>query len=170
MKYKKIRYLVEGDCEKHFLKENNGLKPPFFEIGKVEVFNVLSKSISARKIMTIERNTLLVFVFDTDKNVDLNVINENIKNLNKYKVNYIFVLQDKNFDDEILNSTDIKRLKDLFNCKRDSDFKEYFLKANNIFNTLKNHNFDIGKFWIYKNKNNHFEKFISQGELIKKKH
>lgn len=99
----------------------------------------------------------------------MKIIKKNVEILNKYKVNYIFVLEDRNFEDEILNSTDLKQLKDLIKSKNNSDFKKDFINANNVFNALNNHKFDIKKFWCYKNKNKHFKNFQSQGELIKKK-
>ena len=168
MRFEKIHYLVEGECEEHFIRENNRLPDPYLKIGKVEVFNFLTQRISMRKIMTIGRNSLLVIVFDTDIDCDLTIIEGNVAMLKKYKVDFVFVLEDKNFEDEILNSTDIKQLRDLFHSKYNSDFKKDFIKAKNVFDVLRRHHFDIGKFWCYKNPNVHFKNYVSQGEFIKK--
>ena len=167
MKFSKFIYFVEGECEKHLISENNRLPNPYLKVGRVEVFNFLTKDISVRKIISIDKNSLVVIIFDTDINCDLKIIERNTKMLDKYKVNYIFILEDKNFEDEILNATDVKQLKDLFKSKSNSDFKKDFVKANNVFSTLNRHNFNIDKFWCYKNKNEYFKDFISQGGLIK---
>ena len=169
MNYRFYNYFVEGDCEKHLIRQNQQLKNQYFFSGRVETFNILNKLITDTKLRTIKDNTLLVFVFDTDINIDLTILKRNIKKLNSYKAKYIFILQDKNFEDEIVRSTDIKRIKDLFKSLDDSDFKGDFIKCKYVFSTLEKHKFDINKFRIYKNENPYFKDYKSEGNKIKKR-
>ena len=82
---------------------------------------------------TLERETIVVLVFDTDiekidildKNIEL------IKNSNNVR-DIIYILQIKNLEDELVYSTKIKKIKDLLESKSDKDFKRDFISCNNL--------------------------------------
>lgn len=58
-------YYVEGECERQLinsLKEQPGMVVP----GKVKVYNVIQKLIPKSQLLTIQKDSIVVFLIDTD--------------------------------------------------------------------------------------------------------
>lgn len=141
-------YFVEGECEKKLLdslKEANLIIP-----GKVKVFNVIQNDLSKSHLLTI-KDGYVVFVFDTDVNVTTH-LETNIKRVEQIlkKGKLLFLPQVKNFEDEMVRSTAVRKLRDITNSKSDNDFKRDFLASKDALSLLKKHNFNISKMWNQK--------------------
>ena len=148
MKSEKYFYFVEGQCEQKLifeLKSINKLPP-----GRISVFNVLTKRISKSRIMDINKRSVVVMVFDTDACQDITMLNKNISLLETQvdEVKVIHLIQVENLEDELIKSTDIKRIEELTNSRSEKDFKSDFLRQKNCLSLLKKHNFDLNKIWI----------------------
>lgn len=145
-------YLVEGETEKLLI---DAIKNKYLQAGKVEVINITEKLIKESLLRTIKVNTTLILVFDTDilgedgKN-HVCKIKENIQRIKKYNKKIISIPQYRNFEDEMLFSTNLKNLKDFFKTKSDSEFKSNFLdlkKEAHVISKLTEWKFDIKKLW-----------------------
>ena len=116
-------YLVEGECEEKLL---NALKmnPPLIHPGKIEKLNIIQNEIPMRKLMQYPAGCVVVFVFDTDKEVTAH-LQANLKSLSSlpFKVEIMTVPQVLTFEDEIKRSTDVNRAQDLTKSKTVNDFK-----------------------------------------------
>ena len=161
------RYYVEGECEQHFLDSYKSGINPKFHAGKVEVFNILTQKITQMRLINFSKNTSLVLVYDTDKspteifehNIELLKKNNNISQI-------IHVQSVQNFEDEVVYSTDIKNINELFNTKSSKEFKGKFI-ASNISTKLKSVHFDFAKIWSRKPLNSEFHKYKQNGNKIK---
>jgi exoribonuclease II len=78
-------------------------------------------------------------------------------------------MQVKDLEDELIRSTDVKRIKDLIGCRSDSDFKRDFLKEKRLIAKLREHSFDIDKMWVT-TPSEEYTEFQSAGERIKTAH
>lgn len=140
-------YYVEGECEKKLvdtLKDNNN---GYIVAGKVNVFNVQQELLSNLHLVALKRNTSVILIYDTDKQ-NKQILSQNISTLknNGFK-NIICVAQNKNIEDELIRSTNIKEIKELLNSRSNKDFKSDFIKEKNLMNKLNEHNFDIKVLW-----------------------
>ena len=138
---------MEGNCELKLINELKSvlILPP----GKATVFNVLTHRISKSRLMNTVPGTTVVMVFDTDGEQCTDILMHNIKILEDYVhgVRILFLIQVNNFEDELVNATNIKRIEELTNSRTHSDFKTDFLKLNNCMSVLESHWFDIDKMW-----------------------
>lgn len=150
-------YFVEGECEEKMV---NILKHHFncIQNGRVKHISPAHKKITEALCRTLSNRTNAVLVFDTDvddKSV-LRMLEENIKFLKGSPniSNVTCIPQVLNFEDEIMKSTNIKNVSDLFSAKSKTDFKRNFIKTKEeaVFKDLKQHNFDFEKFWVSKPK------------------
>lgn len=144
-------YYVEGECEKKLvdtLKDNSNR---MIVAGKVDVFNVQQEVLTSLHLLPLKRNTTIILIYDTDKKNE-KILNENLKVLkdNGFK-DVICIAQNKNIEDELIRSTNIKDIKELLNSKSNKDFKTDFIKENKLLDKLKAHKFDISKMWINHN-------------------
>ena len=141
-----FHYYVEGQCEKKLLQT---LKDKQLIVsGKIEVFNVTQDLFNATRLRLLPPNSVIVLVFDTDvKETDTLV--QNICSLRKQTGIYdVFCIpQVRNLEDEIIRCTEIRTLKELLNCKSNSDFKQAFIAEKNLYEKLRSHYFDIQKLW-----------------------
>lgn len=146
----KYFYFVEGDCEKKLL---DALKqsPSLIKSGKVKVHNVIQNIIPDSLLFTIKPGTTVGLVFDTDKPETKQLI----KNIERIQlcdstVEVITLPQVYNFEDEIVRSTDVKKVTDLTKSRSKSEFKTDFcdLTDNQCRITLEHHHFDIRKMWV----------------------
>lgn len=154
MKTSKTRptiYFVEGECEQKLISELKK-EPALMVPGKARVFNVLTKRISSSQLMVIKPGTNVCMVFDTDGEQNLTILNENIKKLKTYvsNVHIYLLIQVQNLEDELVRSTDLKRIEDLTNSQSRKDFKRAFLSMNNCRDVLEQHGFDITQMWCTK--------------------
>lgn len=141
-------YFAEGECEVKFLQTlMNNLH--LIRQGKIIKLNVTQKRIPTAKLLTIDSNTSVVFVFDTDTDYT-STLNENIKaitKLNKTGVLLVLLPQVLNFEDELVRCTDIKSITELTGSGSKSDFKRDFLKTSNLDALLRKHKFTLAKMW-----------------------
>lgn len=169
-KTKYYHYYVEGNNEEkliNVLKTNLQLIPS----GKVQIFNALTHHLTDGRLVGLEENSVVIFVFDTDdETVDLNILKENEKLLEDCPRvrNHFCITQVKNIEDELIRSTDIKKIEELLSSKTKSGFKNDFnrIDSKNIAGKLKKHNFDIKQLWSEKPRGK-FSEINNASELIK---
>ena len=163
-------YFVEGDTERKFVEVIKESK--YVYSGRIEKRNLLQKKISDNILKNIQKNTIIVIVFDTDV-IDINNINILDKNIEVFENNdrikeVILIPQVKNLEDELIYSTKIKKIKDLLESKSDDDFKRDFMKCNNLIKKLEEKEFKISKIWS-REAIDIFKKYKNESTKIKKK-
>lgn len=143
-------YFVEGQCEKKLLdalRQSPALVVP----GKVIVYNVIQRLIPESRLYSIKPGTRVTLVFDTDKS-ETKYLKRNIELLRQYDSSFeiIYLSQVRNFEDEIVRSTDVIKAEHLTQSKSKSEFKSDFckLKDSDCRQTLVRHHFDIQKIWV----------------------
>lgn len=145
-----IHYFVEGECEKKLI---NVIKNKYIQSGKVRIKNISQKVIHPSILRTLERNAICVMIVDTDVLYNnekcFQKILENKRNLEKNGVKYIFVYQDKDLEDEIVKSTNLKKISEMFGTKSVREHKTIFNDYKNLLQKLENIGFDINKIWLY---------------------
>ena len=150
MKSERIRYFVEGECEKKLI---DALKAAsLLPSGKVTVFNTLTKGFSNSRLMDLNTGSIVILVFDTDGEQDISILNNNISLLKKHVANVrVFnLISVGNLEDELIRSTQISSIEELTNCRSRNDFKSSFLRLKNCLSILEKHGFDIEKIWCTK--------------------
>lgn len=162
---KKYKYIVEGEIEQKFINE---LKGDFLTEGTVLVFNVTQGILSSLTLNSIKNNTTVILIFDTDRGGHQKVL-ENIRVLKKCRnVDDIWLIpQVKNFEDELLASTNITKIRDFCGSRSNSDFKKDFMKITNLREKLINNEFKIQEIWVKKAIND-FNQFHNHSLNIKK--
>ena len=152
MENKRYFYLAEGECEEKLLQALK-LKPSLIQPGKVEKYNIIQNELPPRKLMQYPANSVIVLVFDTDKEVTEH-LRENIRLLKSlpYKIEILTVVQVLSFEDEIKRSTDVKQAWDFTKSKTMDDFKSAVNKEKDkdFRAALKRHRFDLNKLWTRK--------------------
>ncbi len=147
MGVERIRYYVEGECEKKLIGElkKAGLMPS----GKIAVFNVLTQRISNSRLIELGKGSIIVFVFDTDGEQNISILKKNIRLLDEYvpNVKILKLVQVRNLEDELIRATNVKHIEELTNSKSASDFKSDFLRQKSCLSILNRHDFDISKMW-----------------------
>ena len=63
------------------------------------------------------------------------------------KVKLLFLVQVKNFEEEIVRATYVKKPSDLTSSKSNKDFKRDFILLKDLPSVLRKHCFDINKMW-----------------------
>lgn len=163
-------YFVEGDCEEKLI--NTYKTPPYlyFQSGKVEVFNFINKRITDQRIMALKRKTIIVLVYDIDVE-KTDILEENVNRLesNGFKVYHVQSI--KNFEDEIVFSTNLKNINDMFNTESLDEFKHRFISQDRIDKKLDKIKFDKSKIWSRLNRKEPFNKHSKKEslDLIRKK-
>lgn len=137
--------------------------------GKIIVLNVITVEIPRRIVNMIQPGSIVVFVNDTDVE-KTDVLKKNIKRINAYveRAKVVHLAQVLNSEDEIIRSTDVKKVQELTKSLGVNNFKADFcrMKATDCRNALERHYFDISLLWI-KEPPKIFH-FVEQGgELIK---
>lgn len=140
-------YYVEGQCEKKLidlLKEHQLILP-----GRIEVFNATQDLFNSARLRLLPPRSVVILIFDTDTG-ELNALIRNIQALRaQQNVLHVWcVTSVNNLEDELLRCTDVKELKKMLNCKRNSDFKQAFIAEKHLYEKLINHHFDFSKLWI----------------------
>lgn len=145
-----IHYFVEGECEKKLI---NTIKNKYIKSGKIRVKNISQEIIHKAVLRTLEKNAICVMIVDTDvlysNEKCLQKILENKRNLEKNNVNYIFIYQDKNLEDEMVKSTNLKKISEMFGMKSIGEHKTVFKEHKNLFQKLESLEFDVSKIWLY---------------------
>lgn len=142
-----VQYLVEGEDEKKIV---NTLKNATRVIapGKVQILNVIQNDASDMILRTFKAKTIVVLIFDTDTN-KVDVLYKNIAKIQKYRnvAKVITIPQVKNLEDELVYSCNIKVITELLNSRSVSNFKSDLIHVTNLERKLKDHSFDISRFW-----------------------
>lgn len=163
-------YFVEGENEEKLI---NVLKTTLQLIpaGKVLKFNGLTRHITKTRLLEFERNSVVIFVFDTDdESAGLGILNDNEKQLDNSGsvIEHYCITQVKNIEDELVRSTDVKKIEDLLPSKTKKLFKNDFnrMKATVIARKLKEHHFDINLLWSEQPEGK-FSEINNDSDLIK---
>ena len=168
MNYKRCIYFVEGNCEQQLI---NALKmePRKLIPGKVTVHNVIQNIIPRREVNKILPGTIVVFVFDTDVE-KTDILIKNVDYLKKYvsKVKIINLAQVKNFEDEMVRATNVKKAQDLTKSRSASEFKSDFcrLKVTECRKMLERHEIKVGVLWTT-NVPDSFHCVVQNSECVK---
>ena len=166
MKNTNIQYYVEGEDEKKLisvLKSDMRIIEP----GKVQVLNVLQKQITEAYLRTLKKGTVVVLVFDTDTD-QVEILKRNIDKLETcpYISKVIKIPQVKNLEEELVRSCNIKQITELLNSRSRTDFKSDLIRVSNLECKLKEHKFNLAKFWS-KQPGAPYQNILNQAEEIK---
>lgn len=141
-------YYVEGEDEKSVL---NVLKRDVkcIESGKVEVFNVVQKRISTARIRPLKTGTIVVLVYDTDVETNIDILRNNIVFLEKQRGirEVICVPQVRNLEEELTNACKVKNVWELTKSPTKTDYKKALINCSNLGARLCRCQFDINRFW-----------------------
>lgn len=166
MRTKYVQYYVEGDDEEKLV---NVLKNELQVIrpGKVQKMNVVQNEFTEMRLRPLLPGTMAVLIFDVDTG-NLETLQKNMKMLKKYpRISEVVTIpQVRKLEDELIRSCDIKKITELLNSKSRSEFKSDIIKVSNLASKLREHSFDINKFWI-KKPTFPYEGIINQSEKIK---
>lgn len=161
-----VQYFVEGEDEKKLV---NTLKNDLKVIipGKVQIKNVVQDIVSDMILRTFKQGTIVVLIFDTDTN-NTDTLNKNISNLKKHRnvANIITIPQVKNLEDELIYSCNIRRITELLNSRSVSNFKSDLIHITNLDSKLKEHSFNINRFWS-RHPGSPYENITNQAAMIK---
>lgn len=161
----KYFYFVEGECEQAFINELKKKKEPKIKPGKVKIFNVVNQLLSPREIRVIDKDYHIIFVYDIDV-ANIEILNKNINLLKKYNFKNVHHIQSINsFEDELVYSTSLTKINEMFNTKSVEEFKSKFIKQKNLYVKLKEINYDNNKMWSRVNKKLPFSKYSNQKDL-----
>jgi len=159
-----LHYFVEGKNERKLIET---IKNKYLYSGKIKVMNTIQNKVSKSILRTLERETIVVLVFDTDiEKVD--ILDENIKiikNSNNVR-DIICIPQIKNLEDELIYSTNITKIIDLLESKSKKDFKNDFNNCKNLLKKLEEKDFKISKLWSREAKNI-YKKYENKSKEIK---
>lgn len=146
---RKCLYFVEGKCEEQLIRSLK-VDPARLLPGRVKILNPVLKQISRSQLVTINADTTVVLVYDTDVKLSQR-LSQNIKNLKKYchRVNIVHLAQVFNLEDELVRSTDVSDVKELTKSTGFSSFKNDFCRMNyqQCRHMLQQHQFNIEKMW-----------------------
>ena len=142
----RFHYFVEGSCEQKLV--TTLIRQQMIIPGKPEVFNPIQDHLKTTHLRRFSFKTNIILIFDMDKSLT-NTLQENLEFLHSQPniKNVFTVLQDGNLEDELMNCTDIRTLKELLNCSHNSDFKSAFIAEKRLFEKLQSHHFDFQKLW-----------------------
>ena len=165
-----LLYFVEGQCEKTFIKSFMFIANRLhFKQGKIEALNLVNIKLSKAKARTINKDMMVAIVFDTDVN-NVDILDENIKLLkavSQLDDNHIILVPSvKNLEDEIVYSSKLKDINDLFNSKGIAEFKKKFINHSDIVSKLDSVEFDFNLIWT-RNGKPPFDKYKNTAHKIK---
>lgn len=155
MSMDKYVYFVEGEDEEKVVNILKEIKNRYIVAGKCCVLNVIQDEIKKSLLMTLNKSTIAIVIYDNDVIVNRSLnpekakekVNKNIKLLNEYCKNVIVICQYDNIEDEIIKSTNIKKIEDLLGSKSKSEAKSDLRKEKDLMKKLLNKEFDFNKFW-----------------------
>ncbi len=165
-KSKRYHYFVEGECEKKLisvLKEQKDLIVP----GKIDVLDITKEHLTELKLRPLPEGVTLILIFDTDTQ-EMRTLRENLEFLRRYsRVKDVWCIpQVRNLEEELVRATNIHNIKDLLDSDGVNKFKADFIKEKRLFQKLCEKNFDLGKMWSSKPKDN-YEWIVNDGSKIK---
>lgn len=160
------QYFVEGECEEKLINALKTRPVDYLTPGKVTVFNFTNRLITNPRIAVLNKDTIIILVYDIDVN-KTDILEKNIAKLNKFGFKKIYHVQSiNNFEDEIVFSTNIKSINNLFNTVGKEEFKKEFIHSSNIIKKLDSVEFNKNKIWSRLNTKEPFNKY-SNKESIK---
>lgn len=160
-----LHYFVEGENERKLIET---IKNKYLYSGKVKKINTIQNKVPNSILRTLERETVVVLVFDTDVE-KIDILDENIKLImssNNVK-DVICIPQIKNLEDELIYSTNINKIVDLLESKSKKDFKNDFNNCKNLIKKLEDKEFKISKIWS-REAVDIFKKYKNEAIKIKK--
>ena len=161
-----LHYFVEGENERKLIET---IKNKYLYSGKIKIINTIQNKVPNSILRTLERETVVVLVFDTDVE-KIDILDENIKLImssNNVK-DVICIPQIKNLEDELIYSTNINKIVDLLESKSKTNFKNDFNNYKNLMKKLEDKEFKISKLWS-RNAVDIYKKYKNDSEVIKKK-
>ena len=163
----RYEYYVEGQCEKKLLEVFKEQKNMILS-GKIHVFNPIQELFKDLQLRTIQENTTVILVFDSDTD-NLGVLPENISYLeNNARIKEVWcVIQVRNLEDEIIRaSSDLRSIKDLTGSRTNREAKHDFIMEKNLYLKMCAHGFDFSKIWIT-TPGGAYARITNDGEKIK---
>ncbi|MBP3616436.1 MAG: hypothetical protein J6J38_00185 [Lachnospiraceae bacterium] len=163
-----LHYYVEGEDEKSLLE---ALKRDLgcIETGKVDIMNVIQTRFTVARIRPLKPGTIVVLVYDTDVETNMEILQFNIEFLKKQTgiKEVICIPQVRNLEDELRNACDIKAVRELTKSKTKTDYKRDIIRCSNLGERLRTCGFDIMQFWS-RLPENAFRQFGNDAHKIKK--
>lgn len=140
-------YFCEGPCEEALIKALQK-EPALVAAGRPRTFNVIQNVIPNSILLQIKQGTTVVFVFDTDKEIT-DKLQKSMEQVKKHcpQSKIVFLVQVKDLEDELVRSTDVKKVTDLTQSQSVSNFKTAFCKTKDLRELLERHQIDVGKLW-----------------------
>ena len=160
-----LHYFVEGETERKLIET---IKNKYLYSGKIKIINTIQNKVPNSILRTLERETVVVLVFDTDVE-KIDILDENIRLImssNNVK-DVICIPQIKNLEDELIYSTNINKIVDLLESKSKKDFKNDFNNCKNLIKKLEDKEFKISKIWS-REAVDIFKKYKNEAIKIKK--
>ena len=161
-----VQYFVEGEDEKKLV---NTLKNELKVIipGKIQKINVIQDIIGDTILRTLKQGTVVVLIFDTDTN-NVDTLDKNLVNLKKSRnvSDIVTIPQVNNLEDELKYCCNIRRITELLNSRSASEFKSDLIHITNLANKLKEHSFNIERFWS-RNPNSPYDHITNNANKIK---
>lgn len=167
---KLIQYYVEGECEKKLLRTFQHVEKCGFKPGKIEILNPANQTISSLRINQLKKGTTVALVYDTDR-VNVNVLKSNVESLKKSRnIEEIYHVQSiQNFEDEMVYSSSISSVNEIFGTKSVSDFKKKFINHHELAKKLEDFSFSVELIWSRCSPNLDIKDFPNNGNKIKRK-
>lgn len=160
-----ILYLVEGECEEKFINIYKTGEHAFLKPGQVEILNAVNKTITQARARAIKQNTVVVLVYDIDKG-NQDILKRNIQTLKQYSLSKIIHVQSVlNFEDEIIRSTNLRSIDEMFMTKGIQNFKVAFLNHKDIAAKMSRIAFDPCQFWATLYQKGPFARFANKSSL-----
>ena len=148
---RKCVYFVEGECEKKLIDAMKSY-PSLIRPGKVHIFNTIQNSLSYSILVPINEGDL-VFVFDSDV-PSTGHLKENISLVKKVcrgkTIRLLFLVQVRNFEDELVRATDARKVTEITGSRSMKDFKSDFIALKDCRSVLRRHSFDVNRIWRIK--------------------
>ena len=144
----KYVYLCEGECEKQLIMALQ-VAPGLIVQGTSRVLNVVQNKIPSSLGLKWDRNTVVVFVFDTDVQVT-DQLKKNIETVRKKsEATLVTVGQVLTLEDELVRCTDVSQVIMLTKSTGIKNFKSDFNRKTSVEcrKMLDRHEFDIQKLW-----------------------
>ena len=120
------------------------------------------------RLRRLSPKTLVVLVFDTDV-LKVDILKYNIDKLMKESnVCEIYLIpQCKDFEDEIVRATSIKKIEEFIPTNSKNEFKREFIREKNLVKKLSQHHFSLNDFWSEKPEGV-FAEYENQSLFVKK--
>ncbi len=157
-------YFVEGECEEKLI--NSFKLPPYssFKSGKVEVFNFIQKRISNQRLLSLNKNTIIILVYDIAVE-KTDVLEENLRKMADADFKVYHIQSVKNFEDEIVYSTNLKNITDMYHTEGVNEFKNRFIHQDKLPIRLDKEGFKIEWIWSRVNMVEPFGKYSNKESL-----